>query len=386
MSRALPAWVRGRPARDPSSPGHRGAAAGAALLASLALAAACGGGGGSNGPVTGVPPAAPRVGATRFTPALTLTSDAIPVSGLTQAVFWWDRAQDGGGYDMRTGLPNTCVNRPVDYVIEASNDGGGSWRPVAAAAGNTYFTRAHLVDLTGANRVRMRITSVADLGSQYMFVEIQVHDARDGAADWWVFFGDSITSNVFSGADGVGTGRFGFNVHAVLPARWPIAHAGGVDGGRIPDLLQAYGGKTLFEQWLADFPGTYVSLSIGTNDINGYSDHAITADELDGLQAQFEQLVRHALAAGKKVIIPTLRWTNTNPYTGANIGAWNERLWGSVLPKYPGAIRGPDVYAPSKAQGTAGLNSDDTHLNDAGATLTQKNWTDWAVANVYQGH
>lgn len=339
-------------------------------------------------PTGGIPAPAPMVASTRFTPATSQVSPAMAISGLGRAVLWWDRSQDTSGWDERTLLGYVCVNRPADYVIEASANGGTSWTAVATITGNTYYTRAHVVDLSGYTSVRMRLTSpAANLGSQYMFVEIQLHDARAGLDDWWVFFGDSVTANVFagpSGQSGLGTGRFGYNVNQLEASRWPIAHNGGVSQGTLNTFLQTSSGRTLFEWWMDDFPGTFVSIGIGVNDINGYSDHAITPAELDVMQGKMERLIQYGLAAGKSVVLPTVRWTNTSAFTGANIGAWNDRLWNTILPKYPSVIRGPDTYSRSLAQGTAGLQADNTHLNSAGATLTQQDWANWAIASIYQ--
>ena len=125
----------------------------------------------------------------------------------------------------------------------------------------------------------------------------------------------------------------------------------------------------------------YVSIAIGTNDVNGFSWRPATAADLDAMQARYELLIGEALAAGKTVVLPTLRWCTTNGYTAANLAAWNQRLWNVILPRYPTAIRGPDVYANSENHPE--WLSDGTHPNELGRAATRQVWLDWAMANIY---
>jgi lysophospholipase L1-like esterase len=220
--------------------------------------------------------------------------------------------------------------------------------------------------------------------------------------DFWLFLGDSNTSVVFDGAL-AGTTRFGAGINQRIPARWPIALNGGVDGGVMDHYLRtradpwsdaAHDGtgailypdtqgnpQPLVRRWMQQFPGKYVSIAIGTNDINQISWHAATTAELDVMQAKMERIINEALAAGKTVILPTLRWCTTNAYTAANMAAWNARVWNVILPKYPTVLRGPDVYAASVDHPE--WLADSTHPNALGAATSMTTWVDWAVANVY---
>jgi lysophospholipase L1-like esterase len=335
------------------------------------------------------PPAMPRVAYTyAVMSANGSTSGSATISGLGQAVVIWSLAGDTGpgdgnvqdGYDERLSDPsmggtigNASRNVPVDYVIEASANGGASWTPVVTMTGNTYIVRAHLVDLTGFNRVRMRLTSAPLRGAGGLGTDFAVHDARSGHADWWLFLGDSITTNVFNVHDST---KYGANIHARQPARWPVAHEGGISQGRIADFLwtgwRGSDGRPLLARWLDDFPGQYVSLGIGTNDING------GLDTINTMDANFRTLVNLVVAAGKTPVLPTLRW---NSVGGANMPTWHARLT-AILAANPGAVRGPDLYTRSLAQGSAGL-LDGVHANAAGVALSQEDWALWAIANVY---
>ncbi len=318
------------------------------------------------------------------------TTPAAAISGLGAAVVIWSRGGDTGpgdgnaqdGYDARLSdtalgglIDNTAANTPFDYVVEASSNGGGAWTTLVNVTGNTYLVRAHLVDLTGYTSVRMRLTSAPRRSAQYYGTDFSVHDARAGHDDWWLFLGDSITTNVFSVHDSM---KFGTNIHARLASRFPVAHEGGISQGRIADLLwtgwQGSDGRPLLARWLDDFPGMYVSIGIGTNDING------GLSTIDTMDANFRRLVDLVLAAGKVPVVPTLRW---NSVGGADMPIWHARLAAIVAAK-PGTLAGPDLYTRSLAQGAAGL-SDGVHANAAGVALTQDDWATWAAGTFYAG-
>jgi hypothetical protein len=272
-------------------------------------------------------------------------------------------------------------NVPTSYVIEASASGGSSWTPLVTVTGNTYLVRGHAVDLTGYTSVRLRLTAAPFRGgAAYLGTDFAVHDARNGRSDWWLALGDSLTTNVWNVADSI---KFGSRVHA-RDARWfPVADEGGVSGGYIADFLGTGwagnpDGRTIFQQWMADFPGRYVILAIGQNDCNA-------GTSIDTMEAGFRRLLDLTVAAGKIPVVPTLRWTYANgAATVANIQAWNARLV-TIRASYPTCLTGPDVYTRAAAQGLAGLIADQTHLNQAGATLTQEDWTSWAMGAAYAG-
>jgi hypothetical protein len=339
------------------------------------------------------PAAMPRVGHTYSVLSSNgATSQAVSVSGLGQAVVRWSRGGDTGpndgnvqdGYDARLSDPalggpinNPAANVPIDYVIEASS--GGAYTPLVTMTGNTYITRAHLVNLTGYSSVRMRLTSAPRHGGNGVYgTDLDVHDASQGTDDWWIALGDSLTTNVWNVADSI---KFGSRIHALDSTRFPVAHEGGVSNAYMADFLwtgwQGTDGRPLFARWMDDFPGTYVILAIGQNDCNA-------GTNIDTMETRFRQLLDLVVAAGKIPVIPTLRWTYTNGNTTVqNIEAWNTRLV-TIRASYPTTVLPyPDVYTRSKQQGAAGLLGDMTHLNPTGIALTQQDWDTWAMGSVY---
>ena len=354
------------------------------------------------------PAAAPRAGQ----PALvTFTSGqgasgTTSISGLGRAVVWFD-TPSGSGFDLKAQAVNVGWSNgvPTSYVIEASRNGGNSWTALVNAPANSYAGWAHLVDLAGYNRVRLRQTGPTWNGTGP--ISFAVHDARAGTDDWWLFLGDSNTDVIFRGGftvPGEDSGRFGYLVNQVAPARWPIAVNGGVSAGVIDHFLRTrddpwsdtlHDGtgailypdgqgnpQPLIRKWMQQFQGKYVSIAIGTNDVNiGFSWRPATSQDLDAMQAKYQLLIGEVLAAGKTVVLPTLRWCTTNQYTAADIAAWNDRLWNVILPMYPSAVRGPDIYAGSVDHPE--WLADGTHPNAAGAIATRQDWVNWAMATVY---
>jgi lysophospholipase L1-like esterase len=222
----------------------------------------------------------------------------------------------------------------------------------------------------------MRLTSAPRHPAGTFGTDFAVHDARNGHDDWWLFLGDSITTNVFNVHDSL---KYGDNIHERQSGRWPVAHEGGISQGYIANLLwtgwQGSDGRPLLARWLDDFPGRYVSLGIGTNDINGNP----SATQVNQMDTNFRQLVALVLAAGKTPVVPTLRW---NSVGGSYMPAWHARL-AAIVADHPGAVAGPDVYTRSLAQGSDGLRLDGVHANAAGAALTQEDWALWAIGAIY---
>jgi GH18 family chitinase len=332
------------------------------------------------------PAPTPRAGTASFSTGGGSGSGTITIAGLTQSYVWWDRQVGASGFDLRANPANAGWSDgiPTAYVIEGSTNGGTSWSTLTTVTGNTYVTRMHAVNLTGMNRVRMRLTGPTHDGVDGT-VDLAVHDASAGSGDdAWLFIGDSLTSNIFDGV--LGLGRFGGVIAARDAARYPVVLNGGVDGGLISQSLRTdwagSNGDPLIRQWMRDFPGKYVALQLLTNDINQAAwNVTISPATLDGWQAQYEQQIKEVIAGGKTPILPRMRWTNTQPYTGAWIAAWNARITNVIHPKYPQTILGPDLYANSYNHPE--LLSDGTHVTDAGAIVTQTDWANWVVTTIY---
>ena len=132
---------------------------------------------------------------------------------------------------------------------------------------------------------------------------------------------------------------------------------------------------------MQQFPGKFVSIAIGTNDINRISWHAATTGELDAMQSKMERIINEALAAGKTVIVPTLRWCTTNAYTAANMAAWKTVSGTSSCPSIPPCSKALTCTRP---RSTTPSGSRTARIpTPRGPQPRMTTWVDWATANVY---
>ena len=125
----------------------------------------------------------------------------------------------------------------MSYVVEASADAGVTWGTLENLPSNTYVTWAHpwtSPATTGCECVSPAPPREAGRTSTSTW---RCMTRSAGIEDFWLFLGDSNTSVVFDGAL-AGTNRFGAGVNLRLPARWPIALNGGVDGGVMDHYLR----------------------------------------------------------------------------------------------------------------------------------------------------
>jgi lysophospholipase L1-like esterase len=284
-----------------------------------------------------------------------------------------------------TVLGNSGYGVPGPYLIEGNTAAGGGTVP--AAGWTTLVTgpnpqpwkcRQHLINFTGYNWIRFR--SLRDDPTYNLdgecSIKFDVYNIANGVTDDWIFFGDSITGEAWHRGS-----QFSVRVNASKPSRFP-----GMMGAGIA-FLTSSDGAALVPSWLADFPGRYVALSFGTNDANGVT---LDSERLATIYSNFETMVKAVLAAGKVPIIPTVIWSPLSQ-NQANLQQINLILGvrptdnpppvGSLRAKYPEIVPGPDLYGTFKDHPE--WFGDDLHPNDAGYSIYQQAWADWAVATFY---
>jgi hypothetical protein len=259
----------------------------------------------------------------------------------------------GGAVDYINTTPDPGKRLPVDYTLEINEaDGGGEpptdgWKVVQTVTGNDRNAGQRLVDLAGANWVRMNVTRSTAPDS--VAIDLDVHDAPDGATDSWLFMGDSITfmstAYVFSNLPELVNERKADRFPAIIPAA-----IGGTNTTVALDNI---------DNTLRDFPGRFVVLAYGTND------HAN--------EYKMEQLVEKVIAAGKTPAIPHMPWAASAGIqeSGALINATIDELY----EKYPEIFRGPDLWAVFKDR-TDLIPANDIHPNDAGQKALREAWAD----------
>ncbi len=264
---------------------------------------------------------------------------------------------------------------PVDYRVEAHPAPGGGeppatgWVTLATVAGNTLHSRQHPLDLAGHNWVRLAIDGA---GSAGLALNLDVHDASQGADDGWIFFGSSSNATAMD-HNARGPGTFAQQIAERAPGRFPPQENGGIGGTTSGD------GARLLPGWLPLFPGRYVALTYGLNDANYAAPGAV---DPDAFYRNYVDMVETVLAAGKVPVISTVPWARTAS-ARANVPPLNARL-GALFAAYPEIVRGPDLYGFfSTNQGL--ISDDDLHPSDEGMTTYRRLWAGRAVATVYDG-
>jgi hypothetical protein len=302
---------------------------------------------------------------------LALDLSSVPVAMRTTVYSVWFN-EYGYNYDTSDGSSYTL---PGDFTIQANAAPGGGqpptsgWTTLASKTANIYGSGANMLDLTGYQWVRFDCTASApNVAAQNTDTSLQwnLYDAHAGN-DGWKFSGDSITANSMDHE--AANDSFDQLVHATV-ANDPAFEMAGHGGWSTATLLASIDG------FLADFPGRYFGISLGTNDAPGNDPAAYIAN--------MTQLIDKVLAAGKVPVVPTI------PYTGepthASIPTYNAQIEALYATYGSKLVRGPDLYTVIyDERATMFTNPTDLHPNAIGNAAIRQAWAAAMVANVY-GH
>jgi len=249
---------------------------------------------------------------------------------------------------------------PVDYTLEVNAAAGGGsppssgWTGKISVTGNARSGAQHLLDLGGANWLRMSFTRSSDAGS--VGVNLDLYSAPQGATDSWLFLGDSITHLTMRRA----ISDLPSLAQALKPDHWPAVIEAAIGGTRTIDAVP------VFDDTVKDFPGNFIVLAYGTND--------------DPANFQMEVLVQKVIALGKTPVVPHMPWSNRADIQakGSTINAAIDGLY----TKYPQILRGPDLWAFFQANPSY-IPPGDIHPNDQGKEALRHQWAA-LMASVYQ--
>jgi acyl-CoA thioesterase I len=254
---------------------------------------------------------------------------------------------------------------PVDYRIETSGDStdgaDGTWRTAVDVRGNPARTRAHAVDFAGQRWVRMVVTGLSpDVFEYGLYLdEIDVHDLSRGGDDAWVFFGDSITSEVFDRAP-AHQPSFAEAVARRHPGYFPAMVSAGFGSLHHSDAVRR------IDEVLALNPDArVVALSFGSND---WDPEAFRRDLLE--------VVRKVRAAGK---VPMVARIPFRVDAKVDYPARLNRVVDEVT-RAGGLLPGPDLYGWFKEHPER--LKDGLHPDDAGAKEMIRRWVE-AAAPLY---
>ncbi|HBT79363.1 MAG TPA: GDSL family lipase [Selenomonas sp.] len=251
------------------------------------------------------------------------------------------------------------------YIIEGNAAPGGKlpskgWQPLVEVKDNVYHSRQHVLDLSAYNWVRVTVKSVDNASGPHASINLDVYSAKDGLADDWIVYGDSVTagSGNFSGSP---YGPAGQLVNAANPAYYPVFEYGGTGSIKSKD------GAKYIDSWLSVFPGHYVGVVLGTNDAWGKN------NGMDKFEANMSVVIEHILAAGKVPVIGKIPWS-AEPGVANNAPAYNERI-DKLYQKYPAVVKGPDFWNIFKDH-RDWLGPDGVHPSPKGYGMMRKAWAE----------
>lgn len=221
--------------------------------------------------------------------------------------------------------------------------------------------------MTGYNWLRLSVGSGVSLN-------VDVADASAGVTDDWLFLGDSITAryathatsnNVRSIADLISASTSGTRYPIEENAGLPCVHASDVTG--------------YIDSLLAMFPGKYVTLNLGTNDLwNGGGD-------VNAYYNDMQTLANKVIAAGKIPVIPHIPWPNNGGSWDTIVQAGNAKI-DQLIASNPKIVKGPDLYTAFKNHPEYFGSTGDVHPNAAGIAVARQQWAAAMMTNVYANY
>jgi hypothetical protein len=277
------------------------------------------------------------------------------------------------GYNYQTS-DGSSYSLPGDFQIQANAGAGGGmpptagWSTLVTVSGNTLSSGANLLALGSYNWVRFLCTAGAtnvaaqntDTGLQW-----ELHDAHGGVVAW-KFGGDSITANSMGHVST--NDSFDQLVNLQRTTLFPAFEMAGHADWSTANYL------AVIDAFLANFPGQYYGLALGTNDVT---------DDPATFNANMTMLINKVIAAGKIPVVPTIPYTGDPDYVSAipGLNTQIQMIYASFGSKL---IQGPDLYTLiSNGKATFFDTPTDLHPNAAGDAAIRKAWADAMVKEVY---
>jgi lysophospholipase L1-like esterase len=254
---------------------------------------------------------------------------------------------------------------PVDYRVETSADStdgsNGTWRTAATVQGNPVRSRAHAIDFAGQRWVRMVVTGLSpDVFEWGLYLdEIDVHDLSRGGNDVWVFFGDSITSEVFDRAP-AHQPSFPEAVSRLHPGYFPA-----VIGAGFGSLHHADAARRIDEVLALNPDAKVIALGFGSNDWDPVA-----------FRRDLVEVVRKVQAAGRIPVVARIPFRTDSP---VDYPARLNAVVDEVTARY-GLVRGPDLYGFFQVHRER--LKDGLHPDDPGALEVIRRWAE-AAAPLY---
>jgi hypothetical protein len=296
------------------------------------------------------------------------------------------------------------------------------WVTKVTVTGNTLHSRSNVIrmtDSTAGNQCNgnynwIRINATAGNQWQNFQLKWDLWDASRSFADTWMFYGDSITSNISLVKQTSYDNSFAQQINAWNSSYYPSVEDGGMGGWTAQAYLAdatTVDGSGDDSPWLPDTPAHFVALSLGTNDCNS------------GMQANYYKnmtgLVDAAMTdpakpsdpyvANRVVIIPTLpaspvlrsgtntvlMWNSSSssfkstrvsgngqgPYCNGIIQqviSAEQAKWGANR-----VLAGPDLWVATSDPSVHWNDNIHPYSDAKGNGVLRAAWVQWAEANIF---
>lgn len=251
---------------------------------------------------------------------------------------------------------STAVNYTIQKSSNSTNGSDGQWTTVLTITDNNVTARGHLVDLGGANWVRMTIgTGGGSLD------EVEVFDMNATSTDTWFFTGTSISANTYKATPPAE--NFADLVTKAHPSYTPAMIRGG-----IPCIPSTDMAKDIALYLASAGNVKYWAIEMGTNDAWGGSNGNLTS-----FKANMQTIITACKNVGVQPIIARVIATNKT------LATWQ------VHPDFLTAIddlttqnnlvAGPDLYTYFLSHPSE-LTTDGVHPNAEGAASIQRLWAE----------
>ncbi|HEX4215187.1 MAG TPA: GDSL-type esterase/lipase family protein [Candidatus Dormibacteraeota bacterium] len=274
-------------------------------------------------------------------------------------------------------------NVPEDYTIDVSDASGqvappaatsSAWRTLVRVTNNQFGSGMNLIDMGGANWIRMRVTeirgSVENMNANF---KLDIQNAAGGTANTWLFLGDSITAGAMGHQEPT---NFPQQIDAADPPYFPAEVNGGVPGWTSSNPLgtDPVTGKQFLEEFLQAIPAHYVTLNFGTNDWDD--------PNLSTFGANMAEMVKEVQAAGRVAVVPMIPWScdSLHQQTAPTLNQEVEQLWASNSQ----IVHGPDFWAYFKEHSSL-MSSDCIHPSTPTGMDTYRTVYGQAMASAIYG-
>ena len=267
----------------------------------------------------------------------------------------------------------SAIRIPQNYTIEINTAAGGTtapttgWTTKTTVTGNKYHSRQQVLDMTGANWIRLSVTAV--LGGSKADINVDVYDASQGLADDWIIYGSSTPSAAMNHTV-VGNTLQSFSqmVNQAKPNYFPVQENGSISG------INTLDGVNNINTWLAQFPGKYVAIALGAND----ADECVAPATF---YSNFVIMINAVTSAGKIPVVPLFNWSKLAPVQSCGPGLIQEIK--QLYIDYPQVVQGPDFWTFFMNNPQL-ISSDNTHPTDIGLGIYRQMWAQTMLANVYK--